>query len=413
MNWLKSQYPRQSKRQIWLQEEHIVEEAIHNGQDISNTLRWLAHGPTHQVVKYPGYIINGCRYHTKERDMTCVTQNSGVSILAGTMQIASSKDKNPVFGELCFYGVINEIWDLDYNMFRIPIFKCDWVDNKNGIKVDELGFTLVDFSKIGHKSDPFILASQAKQVFYVEDQLDPKWSIVLSIPPKDFNNMEGLDDFTDNFESFDVMDESDAIYMREDCLLVKKVPKETKEKLWDLITSIGRVDRSVLWKKACEKKGKFNKITEPLINMIDELLENAKETGLPPPGPNDILGRIGNGKKRKCCCNGTLIEEKGSNRLVVINVAHKPNARLPFPNPYEIINVGKLLALSLTGQQALSYLKLNIPRYVLDKGKKKIVKTPIIQKSKPQNHSPRKMIVHYLDPMHHKPCEDLKDIVNM
>ncbi|RVW39643.1 hypothetical protein CK203_109990 [Vitis vinifera] len=109
-------------------------------------------------------------------------------------------------------------------MFTIPIFKCDWVDNKNGIKVDELGFTLVDFSKIGHKSDPFTLASQAKQVFYVEDQLDPKWSIVLSIPPKYFNNMEGLDDFTDNFmkhhpfissmpkvESFDAMDESDAI----------------------------------------------------------------------------------------------------------------------------------------------------------------------------------------------------------
>ena len=80
-------------------------------------------------------------------------------------------------------------------MFRIPIFKCDWVDNKNGIKVDELGFTLVDFSKIGHKLDPFILASQAKKIFYVEDQLDPRWSIVLSIPPKDFKDMEGLDDF--------------------------------------------------------------------------------------------------------------------------------------------------------------------------------------------------------------------------
>ncbi|KAL6347804.1 hypothetical protein AAG906_026333 [Vitis piasezkii] len=199
MNWLKSQYPRQSKRQIWLQEEHmrcftywLKGKAIHNGQDILQA-----------VVKYPGYIINGCRYHIKERDMTCVTQNSGVSILAGTMQFASSKDNNP--------------------------FLCDWVDNKNGIKVDELGFTLVDFSKIGHKLDPFILASQAKQVFYVEDQLDPKWSIVLSIPPKDFN-MEELDDFTDNcmehhpfissmpeIESFDAMDESEAIYMREDC----------------------------------------------------------------------------------------------------------------------------------------------------------------------------------------------------
>ena len=77
--------------------------------------------------------------------------------------------------------------------------------------------------------NPFILASQAKQVFYVEDQLDPKWLIVLSIPPKDFKNMEGLDDFIDNcmehhsfissmpkVESFDDMDESEAIYMRED-----------------------------------------------------------------------------------------------------------------------------------------------------------------------------------------------------
>ena len=29
----------------------------------------------------------------------------------------------------------------------------------SGIKVDEFGFTLVDFTKMTHKSDPFILAS--------------------------------------------------------------------------------------------------------------------------------------------------------------------------------------------------------------------------------------------------------------
>ena len=75
------------------------------------------------------------------------------------MQVASSKDKNPIFGKLCFSRVINEIWDLDYDMFKIPIFKRDWVDNKNAIKFDELGFALVDFSKTSHKSDPFILAS--------------------------------------------------------------------------------------------------------------------------------------------------------------------------------------------------------------------------------------------------------------
>ncbi|KAL6326328.1 hypothetical protein AAG906_005522 [Vitis piasezkii] len=198
--------------------------------------RWMY--PLERYMKVlKGYVRNhnlpeGCIvkcYLAKELKRLSITGKIFPTRLGGTMQIASSKDKNPVFSELCFYGVINEIWDLDYNMFRIPIFKCDWVDNKNGIKFDELEFTLVDFSKKGHKSDPFILASQAKQVFYVEDQLDPKCSISLSISPKDFNNMEGLDDFTDNcmehhpfissmpeVESFDAMDELEAIYMRKD-----------------------------------------------------------------------------------------------------------------------------------------------------------------------------------------------------
>ena len=67
-------------------------------------------------------------------------------------------------------------------MFNICVFKCDWVDSRNGVRVDELGFTLVDLSKIGHKSDPFILATQAQQVFYVKGQVDLRWSIVLSRP---------------------------------------------------------------------------------------------------------------------------------------------------------------------------------------------------------------------------------------
>ena len=179
------------------------------------------------MSKYNGYTINGCRYHTKERDDVRTTQNSGVSVVASTMQIASAKDKNPIFGELCFYGIITEIWDLDYTKFRIPVFKCDWVDNNNGIKVDELGFTLVDLTKVAYKSDSFILASQAKQVFYVQDQLEPRWSIVLS--QKDFLHKEGVDDLIEvpaehhpsistipKIYSFDDMDDSQAICMRED-----------------------------------------------------------------------------------------------------------------------------------------------------------------------------------------------------
>ena len=45
------------------------------------------------------------------------------------MQIASAKDKNQIFGELCFYGIITEIWDLDYTKFG-----CDTL--KPGVPVD-------------------------------------------------------------------------------------------------------------------------------------------------------------------------------------------------------------------------------------------------------------------------------------
>ena len=42
-----------------------------------------------------------------------------------------------------------------------------------------MGFTLVDLTKIGYKEDPFIMAYQAKQVFYVKDPSNERWSVVI------------------------------------------------------------------------------------------------------------------------------------------------------------------------------------------------------------------------------------------
>ncbi|KAA0062144.1 uncharacterized protein E6C27_scaffold89G005130 [Cucumis melo var. makuwa] len=64
--------------------------------------------------------------------------------------------------------------------------RCNWVDTKNGVRVDDLGFTLVDLNRIGHYSDSFILASQARPVFYVKDLGDGRWPIVVKPPEKDF-----------------------------------------------------------------------------------------------------------------------------------------------------------------------------------------------------------------------------------
>ncbi|PKA46170.1 hypothetical protein AXF42_Ash015462 [Apostasia shenzhenica] len=60
------------------------------------------------------------------------------------------------------FGVIEEIWELDYISFCIPLFKCLWVDSNGGSKIDKMGFTLVNFNRIGHKDNYFILANQAK-----------------------------------------------------------------------------------------------------------------------------------------------------------------------------------------------------------------------------------------------------------
>ncbi|KAL4022843.1 hypothetical protein IC575_016589 [Cucumis melo] len=113
------------------------------------------------------------------------------------MQVCSSKDKNPIIGEMSFYGVIEEIWELNYNSFKVAIFKCDWVENSGGIKTDDLGFVLVDLSRVGHKNDSFIFATQAKQVFFVEDPSDSRWSIVLTPPQRDFADQYNDDELGD------------------------------------------------------------------------------------------------------------------------------------------------------------------------------------------------------------------------
>ena len=107
------------------------------------------------------------------------------------MQISSAKDKNPVQSDMTFYGVIKEIWELDYITTRIPVFFCDWVKSDSSIIYEDFGFTLVNLNRLGHKSDRFIMAAQAKQVFYVNDPLDNQWSIVLTTPTKEWNTKDG------------------------------------------------------------------------------------------------------------------------------------------------------------------------------------------------------------------------------
>jgi hypothetical protein len=39
-----------------------------------------------------------------------------------------------------YYGQIQEIWELDFQGFKIPLFCCNWVDGIKGVVQDKYGF---------------------------------------------------------------------------------------------------------------------------------------------------------------------------------------------------------------------------------------------------------------------------------
>ncbi|GKA48933.1 putative reverse transcriptase domain-containing protein [Tanacetum coccineum] len=153
---------------------------------VSETVRWISYGPHATLVKYEAYNINGYTFRTKSND-GIVYQNSKVSVKAVDLHISKEVATTR---KAFYYGVLQEIWVLDYHFRQIPLFKCDWVNHKaGGVKHDpNLGYTLVDLNSLGHKDDLFILASQARQVFYVKDQIDKKLSIVFRTPTKNYKD---------------------------------------------------------------------------------------------------------------------------------------------------------------------------------------------------------------------------------
>jgi hypothetical protein len=134
-------------------------------------------------------------------------QNSGVRIYATSNN--GQKDT--------YYGYIEEIWELDYgHSFIVPLFLCKWVKLDGvGVKVDQLyGMTTVDLNNLSYRDEPFVLANDVAQVFYVKDMSskpknrkhkatntlynEPKCHIVLSGK----RNVMGVEDKTDMLEDY-------------------------------------------------------------------------------------------------------------------------------------------------------------------------------------------------------------------
>ncbi|XP_013645445.1 uncharacterized protein LOC106350049 [Brassica napus] len=141
----------------WLKEQLPI--TLQNHEE---TLTWLAYGPSASARAYSGYIINGLRFPTISVDR------------------------------------VVEILLIDYNTFYIPVFHCQWANIGNGVKVED-GFTLVNLnqSQMAFARDLYILASQAKQVFYSRVDESSSWYVAMRGPTRRYSEDDCEDGHAD------------------------------------------------------------------------------------------------------------------------------------------------------------------------------------------------------------------------
>lgn len=123
----------------------------------------LSRGPTSYVLRYNGYIINGYRFHVEGYDRKLRTQNCGVVVVGENDTPSENID---------YYGVLTDVLELQFTARRVIMFKCKWFDvhgKTKGVKIDEYGIASVNWSRFLKTNEPFVLADQASQVFYADD----------------------------------------------------------------------------------------------------------------------------------------------------------------------------------------------------------------------------------------------------
>ena len=122
-------------------------------------------GPNTRVWVYAACSINGVRYSTIDHEKSLRTQNSGV-MTAVTNEGQSVE----------FYGVLREVIQLMYNSSvqshrTVVVLRCDWYNldgtTKSADIDDDRHYRSVNIKSFWYKDDPFILATQARKIFFI------------------------------------------------------------------------------------------------------------------------------------------------------------------------------------------------------------------------------------------------------
>jgi hypothetical protein len=167
----------------------------------SEDLCSLAEGPYQDVSCYSGWKINGFRFHTREVEARRKTQNSGVLINGEGLPDG-----------IDFYGVLTRVVELLYaGRRRVTLFDCEWRDIDNhilGYKKDKYGYVSVNTKRRIYENEPFVLAYQAKQIFFVDEIRNPSWQVVVKTVARCIYDVPEIGDNEDNVEPSAYQDEA-------------------------------------------------------------------------------------------------------------------------------------------------------------------------------------------------------------
>ncbi|GJS91270.1 reverse transcriptase domain-containing protein [Tanacetum coccineum] len=174
-NDMKEAFPGWFRKQI--RQRHVDNDP---GVSESSELFALACGPSQTPISVNSCIINGVRFVVHSRDERRTTQNNDIC--------SPGSD-----GEM-YYGQLEQILEFSYLSFKTVLFRVKWFDTSNKGRMKNLvirnNITQIKTNGEAFKNDQYILATQVKQCFYLEDMARRPlgWKVVEHVSHKKFSN---------------------------------------------------------------------------------------------------------------------------------------------------------------------------------------------------------------------------------
>ena len=175
---------------------------------------------------------NGHHFRIKRVDDKRKTYDCGISASFEVECRSHANDRQPITSTLRYYGVLEDIIELDFISFKKVLFCVQWyklikVGEEKTILLHNNGFNMINTSRFEATSEPYVFPNQCDQIFLIPNLEQHDWSFVIDYDPRGrrvtFNEdvedhdlledaevpLEDIDDQDEDFENLIVDDAYD------------------------------------------------------------------------------------------------------------------------------------------------------------------------------------------------------------